>query len=118
MCSASLKNGRSSDELRDRLGIPDITEVLCKNRLRWFGQVMRMDAGNPASACRHAMVEGKREQVGLRKTWLQIISNDLRRMKLYAELAQDCRSWRRAIMTPCSPMLAWKQTQNDYDDDA
>ena len=34
MCNVSLKNSRSSDELRDRLGIPDITEVLRKNRLR------------------------------------------------------------------------------------
>ena len=34
MCNVSLKDGRSSDELRDRLGIPNITEVLRKNRLR------------------------------------------------------------------------------------
>ena len=62
MCSVSLKDGRSSEELRDRLGNPDITEVLCKNRLRWFGHVTRLDVGNPASACRHVGVEGKREQ--------------------------------------------------------
>ena len=41
MCNLSLKNGRSSDELRNRLEIPDIIEVQCKNRLRWFGHVMR-----------------------------------------------------------------------------
>ena len=81
MCNVSLKDGRSSDELRDRLGIPDITEVLHKNRLRWFGHVRRMDAENPASACRHVVVEGKREQGRPRKTWSQLISNDLRRMK-------------------------------------
>ena len=62
MCNASLKDGRSSDELRDRLGIPDITEVLRKNRLRWFGHVIKMDVGNPASACRHVMVKDKQEQ--------------------------------------------------------
>ena len=32
MCDVSLKDGRSSYELRDRLRIPDITEVLRKNR--------------------------------------------------------------------------------------
>ena len=31
MCNVSLKDGKSSDELRDRLGILDITEVLRKN---------------------------------------------------------------------------------------
>ena len=68
MCNVSLKDGRSSDELRDKLGIPDITEVLRKNRLRWFGHVMRMDVGNPASACRHVMVEDKQEQGRPKKT--------------------------------------------------
>ena len=58
----SLKDAKSSDELRDRLEIPDLTEMLRKNRLRWFEHVMRMDAGNSASACRQVMVEGKREQ--------------------------------------------------------
>ena len=66
-CNVSLKDGKSLDELRDRLGIPDITEVLRKNRLRWFGHVMRMDAGNPANACRHVVVEGKRDKVDKKK---------------------------------------------------
>ena len=69
MCNVSFKDGRSSDELRDKLGIPDITEMLRKNRLRWFGHVQRMDVSNPASACRHVMVEGKHEQGRPRKTW-------------------------------------------------
>ena len=100
MCNVSLQDGRSSDELRDRLGIPDITEVLRKNRLRWFEHVMGMNAGNPASTCRHVVVEGKRKQGRPRKTWSQLISNDLRRMKLNPKLAQDRRLWRRAIMKP------------------
>ena len=62
MCNVSSKDGRSSDELKDGLGISDIIEVLRKNTLRWFKHVMRMDAGKPASACRHVVVEGKREQ--------------------------------------------------------
>ena len=116
MCNVNLKNGRSSDELRDRLGIPDINEMLCKNRLRWFGHVMRMDARNPASACRHVVVEGKREQGRPRKTWSQLISNDLRKMKLNPKLAQNCRLWRRAIMRPHPTLLAWKWKQNDDDE--
>ena len=68
MCNVSLKDSRLSDELRDRLGVPGITEKLRKNRLRWFGQVMKMDAGNPASACKHVIVESKREQGRPKKT--------------------------------------------------
>ena len=79
MYNVSLKDGRSSDELRDRLGIPDITEMLRKNRLRGLRHVMWMDAGNPASSCRHVVVEGEREQSRQKKTWYQLISNDLRK---------------------------------------
>ena len=79
MCNVSLKDGRSSDKLRDRLGVPDITEVQRRNRLRWFRHVTRMDVGNPASACRHV---------------------DLRKMELKLELAQDRKMWRRAIVRP------------------
>ena len=69
MCNVNSKDGRSSGELRDRLGILDITEVLRKNRLRWFGHVTKMDVGNPASACRHVVVESKRKQGSPKKTW-------------------------------------------------
>ena len=61
-----------------------------------------MDAGNPASACRHVVVEGKREQGRPKKTWFQLISNDLRKMKLNPKLAPDRRLWRRTIMRPRS----------------
>ena len=61
---------------------------------------MRMDAGNPASACRHVVVEDKREEGRSRKTWSQLKSDDLRRMKLNPKFAQDRRLWTRAIMRP------------------
>ena len=102
MCNVSLKDGRSSDEIRDKLGIPDITEVLRKNRLRWFRHVMKIDVGNPANACRHVVIEGKREQGRPRKPWFQLVSNDFRRMKLNPKLARDRRLWKRARPTHAS----------------
>ena len=74
--------------------------MLRRNGLRWFGHVTRMDAGSPASACRHVVVESKREKGRPRKTWSQVVSNDLRKMKFKTELAQNRRMWRRAII-PC-----------------
>ena len=117
MCNVSLRDGRSSDELRDRLGIPDITEVLCRNRLRWFGHVTRMDADNPASACRHVEVEGKRKQGIPRKTWSQLVSNDFRKMKLKSQLAQDRRLKRRIIVRPRPTHASMETDANDDDDD-
>jgi len=36
-----LKNRFPSKELRERLGLDDITVVLQQNRLRWYGHVLR-----------------------------------------------------------------------------
>ena len=60
MCNVNLKYGRSSKELRSRLGILGISEMQRRNELRGFGHATKMDAGNPASACRSVEVEGKR----------------------------------------------------------
>ena len=81
MCNVILKDGRSSEEIRDRLGIPDIIEVLRRNGLRWFGYVTRMNAENPASACWCVEVEDMREKGKPRKKWFQVVCNDLRRTK-------------------------------------
>ena len=37
MCNTSLKDRKSSDELRSRLGIHSIRDVIQVRRLRWFG---------------------------------------------------------------------------------
>ena len=39
MCGVKLKDRVSNKELRERLGIVDITSLLQQNRLRWYGHV-------------------------------------------------------------------------------
>ena len=39
MCNVTLRDRKSSEELRDRLGIIDIVDMLRKNRLRWMGML-------------------------------------------------------------------------------
>ena len=71
MCNVSLKNGRSSEELRDRLEVLYITKMLRRNKLKWFGHDTRMDVGNPARACKYVEVKGKREK-GTKKNMVSI----------------------------------------------
>ena len=52
MCGVSLKNRISSDELKERLGIEGIDEIVERGRLRWFGHVERKPRENWVSACR------------------------------------------------------------------
>ena len=37
MCGVTLKNRITSDELRNRLSIEAVTEIVRRGRLRWFG---------------------------------------------------------------------------------
>ena len=39
MCNTSLKDRKRSDELRSRLGIHTIRDVIQARRLRWFGHL-------------------------------------------------------------------------------
>src|SRR6266496_608764 len=41
MCQVSLKDGKFSEELLNRLGIVSVVEIVEKGRLRWFGHVER-----------------------------------------------------------------------------
>jgi hypothetical protein len=41
MCGVTLKDRKSCEELRQRLGIDSVSDVLRRNRLRWFGHVER-----------------------------------------------------------------------------
>ena len=46
MWNTSLKDRKSSDELRSRLGIHSIRDVIQARRLRWFGHLERMEGDN------------------------------------------------------------------------
>ena len=58
MCGVKLKDRLPSKELRERLGIDDI--ALVKNRLRWYGHVLRKDDDDWVKKCTEYEVEGPR----------------------------------------------------------
>jgi hypothetical protein len=41
MCGVSLRDKKTSSELRDRVGVETIGEICRRSRLRWFGHVKR-----------------------------------------------------------------------------
>ena len=104
MCNVSLRDRKSSEELRNRLGIAIITDVMRQTRLRWFGHVERMDIENPVSNCRFIEVGGQRGRGRPCKTWTQLIKDDLRKLRLEPGLTQNRVVWKGAIKkTPSNP---------------
>ena len=60
-----------------------------------------MNANNWVSACREIKIEGSRGHGKDRKTWHESVVEDMRKLGLSKEIAQDCATWNRAILGDC-----------------
>ena len=49
----SLREKKSSSELRARMGLKPVGEVVRGNRLRWFGHVLRKDPDDWVRKCNY-----------------------------------------------------------------
>jgi len=94
MCGVTLKDRKSSVELINKLGIESVCDRVRQGRLRWFGHVERRDADDWVSGCRNLKVEGARGRGRGRKTWKECVADDMRRLNLKREDAQDRALWR------------------------
>ena len=43
MCGVMLKDRKTSEELRSRIGIENMADVIQRGRLHWFGHVNRKE---------------------------------------------------------------------------
>ena len=98
MCGVTLKNKILSQQLLDRLGVVCVAERVRRGRLRWFGHVERKSADDWVSKCRDLVVVGDRGRGRGRKTWMQCVEKDMRKLNLKREDAQDRDVWSGGIM--------------------
>jgi len=61
-----------SKELRGRLELEDIISVLQRNRLRWYGHVLRKEDNDWVKKCMEYEVEGTRPRGRPKKTWRRL----------------------------------------------
>ena len=67
MCVVSLKERRSSSEVRRCVGVEAIGDVTRRRRLRWQGHAERKDDADYMTGCTTLMVKGKAPVDRLRK---------------------------------------------------
>jgi len=58
MCGMKLQDGITSKGLRERLGLDHIISVLQRNRLQWYGHVLRKKENDWVKKCMEYEVEG------------------------------------------------------------
>jgi len=67
MCGVKLRDKLSCVELRQQLGIEDMVKVVQRNRLRWYGNVLRKDDDDWLKKCITLEVEEARQRGKHRK---------------------------------------------------
>ena len=97
MCGITLRDRFSNADVRNRFGIECVGDVIRRSRLRWFGHVERKQENDWAKTMLTFEVAGKRIRGRPRKTWMEVVKNDLRSLGLNREDAQNRDLWRSVI---------------------
>src|SRR5260221_11736998 len=97
MCGVTLKDRKTNEELLGRLGIECVFDMVRRGRLRCFGHNESKTKDDWVAACRDMVVEGGKGRGRRRKTWHECIVEDMRKLKLQKEDAQNQVIWRRGI---------------------
>src|SRR6267154_1334032 len=93
MSGVTMKDRRTSEELRQRLGIDSVDRVVSRGRLRWYGHVERKTADDWVSKCRNLEVEGNIRKGRAKKAWMECVTSDMKEFGLKKEDAQDRSLW-------------------------
>ena len=92
-----------NEELNDLYSSPSIVRVIKSRRLRWAGQVARMEGGRGVHKVLVWKPEGKRPLGRPRRRWEDNIKMDLQEVGrgcgYWMELAQDRDRWRALVST-------------------
>ena len=93
MCGVSLRDQHRSADLRKRLGLEEIGAVTRRNRLRWYGHVVRKEEDWVKRVWKW-QVAGRNTRGRPRKAW---DAEDCRRLNLDPEDARNRPKWRASI---------------------
>ena len=113
MLGVTLHDRKSTDELRRTLGIEGISAITTRNRLRWYGHVQRKEEHEWIRRITDFKVDGRRPPGRPQKSWQELVSADLRSLRLRPSDAEDREGWRRAIRGATSDLgPPRRRTQN------
>ena len=94
MCGVTLRDKVPTVELRRRLGVDGVVEVMRRGRLRWFGYVERKEVDDWVSACRNLEVAGSRGTGRPRMTWRARLDGDMKDVGLRPGMEINQEKWR------------------------
>src|SRR2546425_2351921 len=97
MSGVTLKDRKTCEELRQSLGIESVERVVSRGRLRWYGHVERKNADDWVSTCRNLEIVGGIRKGRGKKTWIECVITDMKKIGLKKEYAQNRSLWSSSI---------------------
>ena len=87
--------------IRTKIGVASIEEKMKENCLRWLGHVRRRPADTPVRRVEHINLgQVKRVQGRPKKTWMELIRQDIEAKGLSEGILHDRSEWRKLIHVP------------------
>ena len=91
----------TNKEVRRKCGVENLEHRLRTMRLRWFGHNIKLRDEN--SILRRAVeleVEGRRTLGRPKKTWNKVVEENMRKLNITEDMAEDRKQWRQLISHP------------------
>ena len=113
MCGVSLRERKTCAELRQKMGVEAIVDVVRRGRLRWYGHVARKKENDWVKKVMSLNLEGTRPSGRPKKTWQATVSADMRTLGVDPAMAMDRSQWKKAITRiQSNPAASGKRTLN------
>jgi len=90
-----------NEDIRTKIGVASIEEKMRENCLRWFGHVRRRPTDTPVRRVeRINLGQVKRAHGRPKKTWMEVIRQDIEAKGLSEGILLDRNEWRKLIHMP------------------
>ncbi|XP_070040431.1 uncharacterized protein [Nicotiana tomentosiformis] len=98
MCGHTMKDKIRNEVIRGKVGVASVEDKLRESWLRWFGRVKRRDINAPVRRCEGlSMVGLRRGRERPKKSWEEIIRQDMSLLQLTKDMTHDKKVWRSRI---------------------
>ena len=98
MCGHTRLDRIRNEVIRGKLGVASIGDKMRESRLRWFGHVQRRHPTDPVRRCEVLPLGVFRRGRGRpKKSWREVIRQDLSALDLTEDMAMDRAHWRASI---------------------
>ena len=87
----------ANEVLRREMGLENIIDVIRRQRLRWFGHVQRKNDAEWTKKVTKLDIVGNRAAGRQKKTWRNVVDEDLRRVGARVADVGDRVKWRSII---------------------